>query len=345
MRSAVVRSVCVAGIGFGTLTVLVDSVMPIPMPADPIAALSIAVGAGVLAGWLPGTRWLRLGTVLIAVGALVVGISYLVSGAPCLPARIAALVLLVLALLCAVPGWPELGRLLDQSKARAVIRFQNYHAARIADELHDEVLQALAMTRRQLDSAVRRGDTEGLVVAARAGVEMLDDQAAVLRSIVGTLHPVTLRHVGLVAGARELARQVAAANGLLIDVAVAGPFAVELDHELETVAYRVVQEALRNVVKHAEARSVQVRLTCDRAHLVITVCDDGRGLRGPRGVPAAGYGLESMRWWCAAFGGDLAVGHGPSGGTRIRATFRIRGGGVQPGTQLKTASEAGVEVG
>ncbi|UOX93054.1 ATP-binding protein [Amycolatopsis sp. FBCC-B4732] len=330
MRSAVVRSVCVAGIGFGSLIVLVDSVAPIPMPADPIAALSIALGAGVLAVWLPGTRWLRLGTVLIAVGALIVGTGYLAGGAPSLPARIAAAVFLGLALLCAVPGRPELGRLLNQTNARAVIRFQNFHAARIADELHDEVLQALAMTSRRLDSAARGGDARGLAAASRAAVEVLEDQAAVLRGIVGTLHPVTLRHVGVVAGIRELARQVAAANGLVVDVEVTGAPVAGLDDEIATVAYRVVQEALRNVVKHADARTVRVQVTCDRTQFAITVSDDGRGLPGTRPPAAAGYGLESMRWWCSAFGGDLSVGNRPGGGTRIRATFQTRGVSVSP---------------
>ncbi|MET8997261.1 ATP-binding protein [Amycolatopsis sp. NPDC004169] len=310
-----------AGIGFGMLTVLVDTVSPIPMPADPIAALSVALSAGVLAVWLSGMRWLRRGSVLIAVGALIVGAGYLIGGPLCLSVRIAALVFLVLALLCAVPGWPELGRLLNQTKARSVIRFQNYHAARIADELHDEVLQALAMTSRRLDSAARGGDAEQLIATSRAAVETLNDQAAVLRSIVGTLHPVSLRHVGLVAGTRELARHVAAANGLVIDVEIVDTAVAALDPEIETVAYRVVQEALTNVVKHAAATTVQVQMVCDRHQLTITVTDDGRGLLRPRAPANAGYGLESMRWWSSAYGGDLTVSNCAGGGARLRATF------------------------
>ncbi|WIY05553.1 ATP-binding protein [Amycolatopsis mongoliensis] len=336
MRSAVIRSVCVAGIGFGSLTVLVDAAVPAPLLADPIAALSIAFGGGVLVASLPGTRWLRMSTALIAVGALILGVGYLIDKTLLPAARNAAFVFLGLAVACAVRGWPELVRLLDQTKARSVLRFQNYHAARIADELHDEVLQALALTSRRLDSAVRRGDRECLVAASRAAVETLSDQATILRGIVSTLHPVTLRHVGLAEGTRELTRQVAAANGLVISVVADDATVNGLDPEIATVVYRVVQEALRNIVKHAEASTVRVRMACYRSHLAVTVSDDGRGWSGSAARAKHCYGLASMRWWCAAYGGDLTADNSPGGGARIRATFQTRIAEIRQGEPARS---------
>jgi two-component system NarL family sensor kinase len=224
---------------------------------------------------------------------------------------------------CALRGLPEFTRLVTRSKARSVIRMQEYHAAQIAGELHDEVLQALALTSRRLDD-LRQSDEPTVIRATLTdAIDVLNEQSAVVGGIVSTLHPAVLRHVGLTDAIDTLAHQVAAANGLTVKVGISGDPQPghTVDSEVSTAVYRVVQEALTNVVKHAAATIVHVTLGFGRNQLVITVSDDGRGVHDSDRRRSTGFGLENMRWRCESYGGSFALRRSDTGGTLVHATF------------------------
>ncbi|MEV0394111.1 sensor histidine kinase [Polymorphospora rubra] len=195
--------------------------------------------------------------------------------------------------------------------------------ARIARELHDMVahsvtvmvLQAGAVRRRlDADQFAERDLLSGVEAAGREAVTELRRTLGLLR---GDVTESRTPQPGL-ARLDELVEQVGEA-GLTVRVTVAGE-PRPLPPSLDLSAYRIVQEALTNVLKHAGPARVEVTLTYRVDGLDIVVVDDGgpAGGRPPRD-PAPGHGLVGMRERVALFGGDLSAGARPGGGYRVRA--------------------------
>ncbi|MEV6671377.1 sensor histidine kinase [Streptomyces sp. NPDC051162] len=319
-----VRDLCLALALLGTVAYAVDALTEEPLPIRPVAALAVASATGVLAVMARTLPKVRVPLALVACGFAALAGSWLFHA----KAGYVAPVLLLAAAVYAAPAWPEARALFGQGRARALLGRQEHYAALIAGELHDEVLQLLALTRRQLDAALTEEDPDVLRVSARTAVGRLDELTSVLRSIVATLHPVALRGLGLAETVRSLAARVAAENGLIVDVDVdegwlGSPMA---NDEACLAAYRVVQEALSNVVKHADAEKVCVSLAYRHHHVVLSVTDDGRGLPDTSPATVLGYGVEGMRWRCEAYGGTFSLTSGGVGrGTTVRATIPLPG--------------------
>ena len=122
-----------------------------------------------------------------------------------------------------------------------------------------------------------------------SAVTQLEHDISALRAIITDLRPAALDELGLEPALRTLVAGVAKAAGLEARVSIKLG-AVRLDADLETIAYRVAQEALTNVVKHADARTVAVELILDAERLRLIVADDGRGFgeRTMRGTASSG---------------------------------------------------------
>jgi len=180
---------------------------------------------------------------------------------------------------------------------------------RIARRLHDELGQTLAAARW----AVAAGD--------RAEADRLLGQAVEgMRTLARELRPPLLDELGLGPALRALGDQVASSGGIAVEVEVpAGRF----PPEVETAAFRVVQEALENARRHAEARRVEVRLDRTNWALVGEVADDGRGFDPRRATP--GLGLTGMKEWVGLLGGELQVRSRPGHGTRVQFKIPIHG--------------------
>jgi signal transduction histidine kinase len=203
---------------------------------------------------------------------------------------------------------------------------------RWARELHDETLQALGGLRVMLSSAARRGDPERLEAAVRDAVGLLESEIAGLRRLIADLRPAALDDLGLVEAIDGLRARVAAQEGIEID-AEADLGGERLAPELETAIYRIVQEALTNVVKHADARRVRIVLARRGSAVEVTVSDDGRGFEAD--APHAGFGLVGLGERAELVGGRAEVSSSGEG-TTVRATIPV-GGGRQPRAQT-TAS-------
>ncbi|MFD7903668.1 sensor histidine kinase [Kitasatospora sp. NPDC059747] len=320
-----VRNLCLALALLGAVAYAADALTQEPLPVRPVAALAVASATGALAVMARALPRVRVLLTMVACGFAALAAGRLFHAEAAYP----ALVLLPAAAVYAVRAWPEARTLLGQGRARALIGRQEHYAGLIAGELHDEVLQLLALTRRQLDAALAEEDPQALRRSARTAVGRLDELAAVLRSIVATLHPVALRGLGLAETVRSLAARVAAENGLIVDVDVQGErlgAAPATDEEACLAAYRVVQEALGNVVKHADAERVWVSLAYRHHHVVLSVTDDGRGLAHTSLTPGPGYGVEGMRWRCEAYGGTFSLTSDGAGcGTTVRAAIPLPG--------------------
>jgi len=182
---------------------------------------------------------------------------------------------------------------------------------RIARELHDEIGQALTVAllglRRVADRAPSelRDETELAQQAVRDGLESV-------RRVARGLRPGVLADLGLRSALKELLDEFERTSG--VGLVRSMPKALpELGGEVELVVYRVTQEALTNVARHARARSVRCSLTIVGDALVVVVADDGRG-----GDYAEGVGIRGMRERAALIDAELTIAVNASGGTDVR---------------------------
>jgi signal transduction histidine kinase len=193
---------------------------------------------------------------------------------------------------------------------------------RLRHDLHDGLGPALAGVGLGLQALVDvLGSAEPGV--ARPIAERLRQEVgttvAEVRRIIDDLRPVSLDELGLAAALRRHAEAVGAALDVSVEVGTLPP----LDPQTEVAVLRIAQEALTNVVRHAGARTVRMRLastTDDVPLVVLEVADDGRGLGQGRD---GGLGLASMRRRAEALGGQFAVGVRAAGGTTVTARIPV----------------------
>lgn len=213
-----------------------------------------------------------------------------------------------------------------------MIRLQEDVQADLARELHDEfgqVLTALGFGLTRARRHVEQGTVPPATVAGELG-ELQDLARQVLDGIrqrSRALHPVVLDDFGLEHALRSHVELVSRQSGLPIEVTTTGDFS-GLPGEMATHLYRVLQESLTNVVRHAGASEVAVTAARDDSEVVLAIDDDGRGVA--EGVTSPGLGLTSMRERAALMGGTITIGVSALGGTRVcvRVPGPGTGGGV-----------------
>jgi len=196
--------------------------------------------------------------------------------------------------------------------------------ARIAREIHDELAQSLTALRLDLSWLAKR--VPGADQAVRAKMtEMTALAGATIeagRRIAAELRPPILDDLGLIAALEWYVQDFARRTALQATLHV-GPQELALDGRLAVTAYRIVQEALTNVARHAEAKRVTVRLGERDGALVLEITDDGRGIRADAAASGRSFGIVGMRERAAAHGGALEVASAPGGGTVVRATIPL----------------------
>ncbi len=210
----------------------------------------------------------------------------------------------------------ENARLFAEAKEKAILEERQ----RLARELHDSVSQALygialgARTARTLldrNPAQAAEPLDYVLSLAEAGL-------AEMRALIFELRPETLETEGLVAALTMQIESVRARHGLEIQAEWCSD--PQLPYEISEAIYRIAQEALNNIVKHARARQAVVRLTCGVDEVCLEVSDDGDGFAFEDSFPGH-LGLRSMRERAARLGGTLQVESAPSRGTRIHLTI------------------------
>lgn len=205
--------------------------------------------------------------------------------------------------------------------------------ARIARELHDAVAHNVSVmvvqagaARRTMEAGAGDADALGTTREALAAIETTGRETLVeMRRMVGTLRPgedAAFEPAPSLAALDALLERVRAA-GLAVDVAVEGD-PRPLPQGVDLSAYRVIQEALTNTLRHAHAAHARVRIRYGAEALEVDVTDDGRGAAAGILEPAhRGYGLVGMRERVAMIGGELAAGPRAGGGFEVRATMPL----------------------
>ncbi|MGN6867341.1 MAG: GAF domain-containing sensor histidine kinase [Solirubrobacteraceae bacterium] len=214
------------------------------------------------------------------------------------------------------------------ARLRMSVEAADQARARWARELHDETLQGLTGARMVLSGGMARDDPAALRRAAEAADAHLADETRKLRDLIAELRPAALDDLGLGPAIESLAKRQAAIGGFSVELEVELESEGRLNRDTETAIYRIVQEALSNAVKHAQAREVSLRVTQLPDRVQVAVEDDGDGFEpdDARG----GFGLTGMRERALLAGGRLWVTSVEGGPTRVAAVLPLPTAG-QPG--------------
>jgi signal transduction histidine kinase len=205
---------------------------------------------------------------------------------------------------------------------------------RWAREIHDETIQGLGALRMKLAHARDLDEQAAISAAVESVLEGLGEEIDGLRHLITELRPAALDDLGLAAALQALARRAQAIDGLDVQIEIElGPEQEQrrLDAELESTIYRVVQEALTNVSRHAQATTATVSIVERDGVVRASVTDDGKGLPeadrlGPRGDGLeGGFGMSGMRERAELVGGELELVPAPGKGTVMRLTVPLAG--------------------
>jgi signal transduction histidine kinase len=196
---------------------------------------------------------------------------------------------------------------------------------RWARELHDDALQNLAAIRINLATALQaRGEDrhDRIERAAEDTLDRLEEQIGDLNRLINDLRPAALERLGLTGALEALAEESSARGPVEVETTI--EIAGELGRDEERLVYRLVQESLTNVVKHAHASHVEVSAAEGEGAIEIAVRDDGEGFDA--GTSTAGRGLTGMRERIELLGGEIAVSSKPGAGTEISARVPLQEG-------------------
>jgi two-component system sensor histidine kinase UhpB len=208
-----------------------------------------------------------------------------------------------------------------RDSARRALVVQEGERQRIARELHDEVGQTLTGVMLQVEGLAGRIPEElreqldELRETARHGTEEV-------RRIARQLRPEALEDLGLQSALAALAGAFGEQASLRIERRLEP--GLPLSQEQELVVYRIAQEALTNVARHADATEVQLHLQRANEHVVLTVRDDGRGL--PPTALRSSHGIRGMRERAMLIDAQLAIAQPPAGGTEVRLSIPLESG-------------------
>ena len=212
--------------------------------------------------------------------------------------------------------------------AQRVVESQEEERARLSRDLHDGISQWLVSIKLQIEAGViRLGGNEEQQRAARASFEQtagqLNDVLGEVRRISHDLRPAILDDLGLAAALDHLAQEFTHNSAVPVRFVVDGQ-ADGLPHVVNTVLFRIAQEALTNIERHAGARHINIELTHVGKRVTLTIGDDGVGF-DPVGVashPKRGIGLRNMMERMEAIGGKLVIAS-TAAGTSVQASVDV----------------------
>lgn len=212
-----------------------------------------------------------------------------------------------------------------QTLSARLLAVQEEERAAIARELHDEIGQSLTALKLGAQALGRGIDADRAKKLAEC-VAIVDHTLAQTRNLALDLRPPQLDHLGLAAALRDYSERVAANAGLECVFSADRDYRA-LDRQLATAAFRVAQEALTNVARHAGARKIAVELRMQGDELLLAVSDDGCGYdlaeARRRALKGGSMGILGMEERIGLAGGQLKIVTRPGQGTRVQATFPL----------------------
>jgi signal transduction histidine kinase len=211
--------------------------------------------------------------------------------------------------------------------SRGVLRLQEEERSRISRDLHDGIGQLLTALKIQLELLEREASGfSALASRIAAARELSDTSLAEVRQLSHLLRPQMLDELGLEPTLRWLARTFQKRTGIEVEVALEGREG-RADPDLETLVYRIVQEALTNVARHSGARAATVTLSRERRKLFVRIADGGAGF-APEALLSAsdeerGFGVRAMRDRVEFVNGRFSLRSAPGEGTVVEAEIPL----------------------
>jgi two-component system sensor histidine kinase UhpB len=213
-----------------------------------------------------------------------------------------------------------------QGLSRRLLEVQESERKSLARELHDDIGQSLTALKLNLEALQRGRNGAALESRVQEALETTQHTLARVRQISLSLRPPQLDDLGLAAALRSHLDRQATLGGFTPHPEIQD-FPVRLPPEVETACFRVAQEAVNNIVRHARARNVWLQLVVDGERLVLGVRDDGAGFdveaAQRRAALGASLGVVSMAERAALAGGTLHIDSAPGQGTGVRAAFPL----------------------
>ncbi len=204
--------------------------------------------------------------------------------------------------------------------SRQLISAHEEERSRLSRELHDDLGQQLNAAKLGLERLMQDGGVSTCKLAPQAAeiCTILDSSINCIREITRGLRPDELERLGLVKTMKEHCQRIASLHHIPVDFKAAGMQKLQLEFHIAINLFRILQEALNNVVKHACATSVTVRLLSSHPKIILKVEDNGQGfiVDTPKGV-RTGFGIASMAERVDLLGGSFVIQSRPGGGTRI----------------------------
>jgi signal transduction histidine kinase len=206
--------------------------------------------------------------------------------------------------------------------------------ASLARELHDELGGVLIAVKMDVAWLQHRGASSDPEIQLRwkRVLELLDEGVDVKRRIVENLRPTLLDNMGLLPAIHWITQESCRHAGLQCTESYPEQD-LQLTAEAAIMMFRLVQESLTNIVKHARAHAVRVELAVEDGHLSLIIEDDGVGIEPRRRDAIGSHGLATMRHRVRSFGGNLQIDTPGAGGTRVRALLPLAR--VLPAVELK----------
>jgi two-component system sensor histidine kinase UhpB len=209
---------------------------------------------------------------------------------------------------------------------RRLVALQESERKDLARELHDRIgptLTSLSINLKLIEEALPPAPGQALAGTLADSRRQIHEASAAMREVIGELRPQELDDHGLRPALGRYAEQFSARTGVAVSIRTGARYE-RASVDVEIALFRIAQEALNNVAKHARARNVVITLECHATECVMSVTDDGIGLRasGERvDRPHVALGMVTMRERAQAVGGRLSVEPHPGGGTRL--TVRV----------------------
>lgn len=214
-----------------------------------------------------------------------------------------------------------------------LISVQEQERRRIARDLHDDINQRLALLAIDVELLCRREDikqNKEVVAALQELASGVQKVSKATRRVAHELHPATLEHLGLIQALESLCESVRA-RGMHVEFLAQG--AKRLPPDLELGVYRIIQEAVQNIVNDSESRTATIDVDFGLDHLRVAIKDDGKGFDAESLQP--GLGLFSMQERVALLGGTFSVMSGPAEGTRVNVQIPLPQEGLQIGRKIR----------
>lgn len=209
-----------------------------------------------------------------------------------------------------------------QELSARLVAAQEEERRSIARELHDEVGQSLTgvlVEMANLSTLIRGQHSDALEPKATEIKKLLENSIAVVRDMALLLRPPMLDDLGLLPALQWQARETTKRSSVRVKIAAEG-LPENLPDNLKTCVYRIVQEALHNVIQHAEAHTVRVSIEPRGKHMYLSIQDDGKGFTARE---ERGMGLLGMEERVAHLGGSFAVESAPGEGTILRVILPL----------------------